>query len=181
MERLVIEGICNKNDAYLKNLTASTKQVIYNFCNEHKTQLKEQDIDFLLSGRFLHSIELLQYKWFFSLLIDVLPQSLIEKFFNKIINDSEYTSHYFVVLSNVTIDKLFIEADTENALMLIESDVTNLDCKFYQEKDLKEFLNRHKRLNIQRLIIDEHFNLDKEDIEKLLSNSSSVKEIIFKK
>lgn len=180
MQRLVIEGICNKNDAYRKNLTDDTKQVIYNFCNKHKTQLEEHNIDFLLSDWFLYSIELLQYKWFFSLLIDVFPQSLIEEFFNKIINYYLYTSHYFVVLSNVTVDKLFIEADTENALMLIESDITTLDCKFYQEEDLKKFLSLHKRLNIQRLIIDEPFSLDKEDIEKLLS-SSSVKEIIFKK
>lgn len=181
MEKLLIEGIYNKKDIYRKSLTDSTKQTIREFFRKHETELKEQNIDFLASGWFLYSIDPLQHKWFFSLLIDVLPQSLIEKFFNKIINQYVYPSPYSMVLRNVTIDKLFIESDTENVLMLVESDVTNLDCKFYQEKDLKEFLNRHKRLNIQRLIIDEHFNLDKEDIEKLLSNSSSVKEIIFKK
>lgn len=182
MKRIIIEGICNKNDIYKKNLTDRTKQVISKFFKEHRVELKEHNIDFLLSDRFLYSIEVIQYKWFCSLLIDVFPQSLIQNFFNKLINYSEFTRYYYVLLRNVTIDKLFIEADEDSDLMLIKSDIATLDCKFYRKEGLKKLLDDCKEVNIQRLILDESFSLDKEDIEKLLStNGSSAKEIIFKK
>lgn len=182
MEKLLIEGICNKNDEYLKNLTASDKQTISKFFKEHRVELKEHNIDFLLSDRFLSSIEAIQYKWFFSLLIDVFPQSLIQNFFNKLIIYSEFTRYYYVLFRNVTIDKLFIEADEDSDLMLIESDIATLDCKLYRKEGLKKLLDNCKEVNIQRLIIDVPFDFDKKDIKRLLSlNSSSVKEIIFKK
>lgn len=182
MENLLIEGICNKNDAYLKNLTGRTKQTISKFFKEHKVELKEYNIDFLLSDWFFSCMYTEQYKWVFSLLIDVFPQSIIQKFFNELINYSEFANYYYVLLHSVTIDKLFIEANMDSDLMLIKSDIATLDCKFYQEEGLKDFLNNCKEVNIQRLILDESFSLDKEDIEKLLStNGSSAKEIIFKK
>ena len=109
-------------------------------------------------------------------------KSLIQKFFNELINYSEFANYYYVLLHSVTIDKLFIEANMDSDLMFIKSDIATLDCKFYQEEGLKDFLNNCKEVNIQRLILDESFSLDKEDIEKLLStNGSSAKEIIFKK
>ena len=87
-----------------------------------------------------------------------------------------------MLLHSVTIDKLFIEANMDSDLMFIKSDIATLDCKFYQEECIKDFLKNCKEVNIQRLILDESFSLDKEDIEKLLStNGSSAKEIIFKK
>ena len=182
MERLIIEGICNKNDIYKKSLTGRTKQTIFKFFKQHKVELEEYNIDFLLSDWFLYSIESDQYKWFFSLLIDVFPQSLIQKFFNKLINHSEYTVDYYVLFHSISIDKLFIEANMTCSLMFIKSDIATLNCKFYQEEGIRKFLNNCKEVSIQRLILDESFSLDKEDIEKLLSiNLSSVKEIIFKK
>lgn len=135
-----------------------------------------------MSGQFLHSVESNKYIWLFKLLIDILPQSLIQKFFDKIINYSEYTNYYYIVFQGVSIDKLFVESNIGNKLKLIENDIRTLECKFYQEENLKEFLNNCKEVSIQRLIIDEPFSLDKEDIEKLLLvNGSSAKEIIFKK
>lgn len=182
MERLVIEGICNKKDIYRKSLTGRTKQTVFKFFRQHKVELKEYNIDFLLSDWFFSCLEPDQNKWFFSLLIDVFPQSLIQKFFNELINYSEFANYYYVLLHSVTIDKLFIEANMDSDLMFIKSDIATLDCKFYQEEGLKDFLNNCKEVNIQRLILDESFSLDKEDIEKLLStNGSSAKEIIFKK
>lgn len=181
MKRLVIEGICNKNDIYKKNLTDHSKQVISKFFKEHRVELKEHNIDFLLSDRFFSSMETIQYKWVFSLLIDVFPHSLIQNFFNKLINYSEFTRYYYVLLHSVTIDKLFIEADEDSNLMLIESDIATLDCKFYRKEGLEELLDNFKEVNIQRLIIDGPFDFDKKDIKRLLSSSTSVKEIIFKK
>ena len=49
MERLIIEGICNKNDIYKKSLTGRTKQTIFKFFKQHKVELEEYNIDFLLS------------------------------------------------------------------------------------------------------------------------------------
>lgn len=183
MERLVIEGICNKNDAYIKSLTGRNKQTISKFFKKHKADLKEYNIDFLFSDWFLAGIELSKYRYVFNFFIDIFPESLINEFFNKIINYSGYTNYYYTIFQRVSIDKLFVEADAERGLVLIESDIRTLECRFYQKKEgLKEFLNNCTNVNIQRLIIDEPFNFDKEDIERLLLvNGSSVKEIIFKK
>lgn len=135
-----------------------------------------------MSDWFLSSIEPYQHRFFFNLLIDVFPQSLIEKFFNELINYSNYTADHYVIFNKVTIDKLFVKANVESRLWVIDSDIETFDCNFYREKDLKDFLLDNVKLNIQRLIIDKPFGLYKEDIEELLSvNSSSVKEIIFKK
>lgn len=111
-----------------------------------------------------------------------MPQSLIQKFFDELINYSEYTNYYYIVFQGVSIDKLFVESEIGNKLKLIENDIRTLECKFYHKENLKEFLNNCKVVSIQRLIINEPFSLAKEYIERLLSlNSSSVKEIIFKK
>ena len=182
MENLLIEEIYNKNDAYLKKLTASNKQTIFKFFKEHKAELKEQNIDFLVSEQFFHCVDSVKYRDLFKLLIDALPQSLIQKFFNEIINYSEFSNYYYTVFQSVSVDELFVESDVVSGVLLIEDDIRTLKCKFYHKKDLKKFLKNCKEVNIQRLIIDEPFNLDKEDIEKLLStNGSSAKEIIFKK
>ena len=136
-----------------------------------------------MSDYFLASIESYRHRWLFNLLIDIFPESLINEFFNKIINYSEYTNYYNTIFHRVSIDKLFVEAYAERGLTLIESDIRTLECRFYLKKeDLEKFLNNCNHVNIQILIVDEPFNFDKEDIERLLfENSSSVKEIIFKK
>lgn len=182
MEKLLIEGIYNKNDTYLKKLTAGNKQTIIKFFKEQKAELKEQNIDFLVSEQFLHCVDFVKYRDLFKLLIDALPQSLIQKFFNEIINYSEFTNYYYTVFQSVSVDKLFVESDVVSELLLIENDIRTLECKFYHKQDLKKFLKNCKEVNIQKLIIDVPFDFDKEDIEKLLFiNSSTVKEIIFKK
>lgn len=57
MEKLIIEGIYNKDDSYREQLTSDNKLAIGNFFKEHKTEFKEQNIDFLVSEQFLHSVE----------------------------------------------------------------------------------------------------------------------------
>lgn len=182
MEKLIIEGIHNKNDDYKNKLTNETKNIIGEFLKEHEAELKDQDINFLMNMEFINKLGTLQFLYFSNLLVDLLPQHLIQQFFNGILNYPEYAKRDVVLCSSVVIDKLLLESDTKSNLCIANSDIGTLECKFYQEKPLKDFLTDCVDLNIQRLILDEHFSLDKDYIEKLLSiNISSVKEIIFKK
>lgn len=182
MEKLIIEGIHNKNDRYKSKLTNETKNIISEFLKEHEAELIEHDIDFLLNMEFIKKLSFMQLPYFFNLLIDTLPQPVLQEFFNNIIKYFNLTRSYKMQCNNIVVDKLFVESNAGSKLYLANGDIGTLECKFYHEKYLKDFLINCVALNIQRLIIDEHFSLQKDYIEKLLSvNLSTVKEIIFKK
>lgn len=183
MKQLTINGIKNKNDDWNMLLTDEEKQYIAEFMEKHKEEFHKKHFDIFCDFNFLENVLSDSRISFLNMLLDLSEKDTLN-FLDTLINFTPFTDKYYVILSNMQIDKMEISGNCLENIKLLETDVATLICSPTSVVQLTSFCQAVKYSNINKLIIDEKYKdlleVDEDIRGIIMQGRSSIEEIIAK-